>query len=127
MSNMRDINTESDIHQVVTLFYEYLLADERIAFIFKEISPIHLEEHLAVLTTFWSQILLNTGGYAHNMTQIHQDVHHKFPLTPELFTIWLIHFEAAVSHLFAGEKAQLMIDQAHQLARILQIKLQASN
>jgi hemoglobin len=124
---MRDINTESDIHQVVTLFYEYLLADERIAFIFTEISPFHLEEHLAVLTTFWSQILLNTGGYTNNMTKIHADVHHKFPLTPELFTIWLIHFEAAVSRLFAGEKAQLMIDQARQLARILQIKLQASN
>ncbi|OYU85433.1 MAG: hypothetical protein CFE24_01740 [Flavobacterium sp. BFFFF2] len=124
---MRDIATQSDIHQIVQLFYEQLLADERIAFIFTEISPIHLEDHLELLTTFWSQILLNTGGYTHNMTQIHQDVHHKFPLTPELFAIWLTHFEAAVQSLFIGEKSQLMIGQARQLARILQIKLQASH
>ena len=59
---MEDIQTAEEIHLVVEKFYEKLLADDSISYIFTEVVKIKLEEHLPILVTFWSQAILGTGG-----------------------------------------------------------------
>jgi hemoglobin len=120
---MNDIQNQDDLYLLVDEFYKKLLADEAISYIFTDVVKIKLEEHLPILVTFWSQAILGTGGYTNNLTQIHLDVNAKSYLSPELFTIWLHHFYAAVDENFSGEKAEQIKTQALSIGTIIQIKI----
>jgi hemoglobin len=88
---------------------------------------IKLEEHLPILVTFWSQAIFDTGGYFNNLTKIHLDINEKEKLTPEIFTIWLNHFNAAVDNNFIGNNAEKIKTQALSLATVMQIKINIDN
>ena len=120
---MKDIENKEDILKLVTLFYKKLLEDKSISYIFTDVVKIKLEEHLPILVTFWSQAVLGTGGYTNNLTQLHLDVNAKSYLSPELFTIWLNHFNTSVDELFLGEKAEQIKTQALSIGTVLQIKI----
>ncbi|MES2747022.1 MAG: group III truncated hemoglobin [Bacteroidota bacterium] len=120
---MNDIQNQDDLFLLVDQFYKKLLSDQAISYIFTDVVKIHLEEHLPILVTFWSQAILGTGGYAKNLTQIHLDVNTKEHLTPELFTIWLGHFYNSVDENFKGEKAERIKTQALSIATVMQIKI----
>ena len=120
---MNDIQNQDDLYLLVDEFYKKLLADESISYIFTDIVKIHLEEHLPILVTFWSQAILETGGYSNNLTQIHLDINTKEYLSPELFTIWLDHFYTTVDENFKGSKAEQIKTQALSIATIMQIKI----
>lgn len=120
---MKDIENKEDILQLVTLFYKKLLEDKSISYIFTDVVKIKLEEHLPILVTFWSQAVLGTGGYTNNLTQLHLDVNAKSYLSPELFTIWLNHFNTSVDELFLGEKSEQIKTQALSIGTVLQIKI----
>ncbi|HOD10033.1 MAG TPA: group III truncated hemoglobin [Flavobacterium sp.] len=120
---MNDIQNQDDLYLLVDEFYKKLLADESISYIFTDIVKIHLEEHLPILVTFWSQAILGTGGYSNNLTQIHLDINTKEYLSPELFTIWLDHFYTTVDENFKGSKAEQIKTQALSIATIMQIKI----
>lgn len=124
---MNDIKTQEDLSLLVANFYKKLLSDNRISYIFTDIVKIKLEEHLPILVTFWSQVILGTGGYSNNLTQIHLDVDLKEHLSPELFRIWLEHFYAAVDENFMGENSEKIKTQALSLATILKIKIAQQN
>ena len=124
---MNDIKTQEDLYLLVANFYQKLLSDNRISYIFTDIVKIKLEEHLPILVTFWSQVILGTGGYSNNLTQIHLDVDLKEHLSPELFRIWLEHFYAAVDENFMGENSEKIKTQALSLATILKIKIAQQN
>jgi hemoglobin len=124
---MNDIKNQEDLYLLVADFYKKLLIDNRISYIFTDVVKIKLEEHLPILVTFWSQVILGTGGYSNNLTQIHLDVNLKEHLSPELFTIWLEHFYAAVDENFMGENSEKIKTQALSLATILKIKIAQQN
>lgn len=120
---MKDIENNDDLYLLVDAFYKKLLSDVSIAYIFTEVVKIKLEEHLPILVTFWSQSLFNTGGYFKNLTNIHLDINEKEYLSPELFTIWLNHFNASVDENFAGLNAEKIKTQALSIATVMQIKI----
>lgn len=124
---MNDIKNQEDLYLLVADFYKKLLSDNRISYIFTDIVKIKLEEHLPILVTFWSQVILGTGGYSNNLTQIHLDVDLKEHLSPELFQIWLEHFYAAVDENFMGDNSEKIKTQALSLATILKIKIAQQN
>lgn len=120
---MHDIQNQDDLYLLVDEFYKKLLADDSISYIFTDVVKIKIEEHLPVLVTFWSQAILGTGGYTRNLTQIHLDIDAKEHLTPELFNIWLAHFNETVDENFKGGKAEQIKTQALSIATIMQIKI----
>jgi hemoglobin len=120
---MNDIQNQSDLYLLVDEFYKKLLSDSSMSYIFTDVVKIKIEEHLPILVTFWSQVILGTGGYTNNLTQIHLDVNAKEYLSPELFKIWLHHFNTAVDENFRGEKAEQIKTQALNIATIMQIKI----
>ena len=126
---MTDIQDQDDIYKIVDEFYKKLFADDRINYIFTEVIPIHLhlEQHLQMLVTFWSQAILGTGGYSNNLTQIHLDIDVKSPLTAEHFKIWLDLFYTSIDENFAGPKAEQMKTQALSIATVMQIKIAQKN
>ena len=121
---MKDIKNNDDLYLLVDEFYKKLLSDNSIAFIFTEVVKIKLEEHLPILVTFWSQSLFNTGGYFKNLTNIHLDINAKEYLSPELFIIWLNHFNNSVDEKFSGSNAEKIKTQALSIATVMQIKIQ---
>ncbi len=124
---MKDIETQDDLYFLVDNFYQRLLSDSSISYIFTDLVKIKLEEHLPILVTFWSQAIFDTGGYFNNLTKIHLDINEKEKLTPELFTIWLNHFNAAVDDNFIGNNAEKIKTQALSLATVMQIKINIDN
>ncbi|MDD3003487.1 group III truncated hemoglobin [Flavobacterium sp.] len=120
---MKDIENNDDLYLLVDEFYKKLLADTSIAYIFTEVVQIKLEEHLPILVTFWSQSLFNTGGYFKNLTNIHLDINEKEYLSPELFKIWLNHFNHSVDENFKGSNAEKIKTQALSIATVMQIKI----
>ncbi|MGL2964489.1 group III truncated hemoglobin [Flavobacterium sp. RSB2_4_14] len=120
---MKDIQNQEDLYLLVDEFYKKLLSDDAISYIFTDVVKIKIEEHLPILVTFWSQAILGTGGYIKNLTQIHLDINAKEYLSPELFKIWLNHFNNAVDENFQGEKAEQIKTQALSIATIMQIKI----
>ena len=124
---MNDIQNQDDLYLLVDKFYKKLLADDKINYIFINVIPINLEEHLPLLVTFWSQIIFGTGGYHHNLTQIHLDINSKSYLSKELFDIWITHFEKAIDENFEGDNCERLKKEANQLSTLLQIKIAQQN
>lgn len=121
---MNDILTQEDLYILVNEFYKKLLTDDAISYIFTDVVQVHIESHLPILVTFWSQAILGTGGYTKNLTQIHVDVNTKEYLSPALFKIWLNHFYASVDELFRGVNAEKIKTQALNIATVIQIKIE---
>lgn len=124
---MKDIENTDDLYLLVDEFYKKLLADASISYIFTDVVKIKLEEHLPILVTFWSQSLFNTGGYFNNLTQIHLDISKKEYLSPELYKIWLNHFNTTVNELFEGPNAEKIMMQALSIATVMEIKTRQQN
>ena len=120
---MLDIQNQQDLYLLVDLFYKKLLADDRINYIFTHVVKIKIEEHLPILVTFWSQAILGTGGYTNNLTKIHLDINQKKYLSPELFQIWLDHFNTTVDQYFVGENSEKIKTSALSIGTIMQIKI----
>lgn len=124
---MKDIENKHNLEFLVDKFYKKLLDDNRINYIFTDIVKIKLQEHLPILVTFWSQMILGTGGYTNNLTYIHLKVDKLEHLTPELFDIWISHFNTTVDESFIGTNATEIKLQAKNLSIILQIKIAKQN
>jgi hemoglobin len=121
---MREIQTREDLHQIVSSFYDKLLSDEKISFIFTQIAKIDLEPHLIELVDFWEQILFDKGNYRKNVMQLHIDLNQKITLSEEHFTIWLNYFNLSIDENFVGQIAENMKTRALSIATVMKIKMQ---
>ena len=120
---MNDIQTRTDLEKILAAFYEKLLQDNEIGYIFTDVAHVNLQAHLPVITDFWEQTLLRAGGYRNNVLQIHLDLNKKTPLTDTHFKIWIRHFNNTIDALFAGENAEKMKTRALSISTIMQLKL----
>ncbi len=120
---MRDIENQQDLYYMVDEFYKKLLADTKIAYIFTDVVKVNIQEHLPILVTFWSQMIFGTGGYTNNLTDIHLNIDRMEHLTPELFDLWIAHFNETLDENFIGKNADGIKFQAKNLSIILQIKI----
>lgn len=122
-SMKNDIRNREDLLQLVTLFYEKLLADNSISFLFTDVARIDLSHHLPVLVDFWDNVLFQSDTYRKNAMQPHLDLHQQSPLTKAHFETWLRYFKASVDELFEGEKAFQAKERATSIATVMQIKI----
>ncbi len=119
----KDIQDRGDINALVKAFYRRLLNDDRISYLFKNLTGEHLEEHFAILCDFWESVLFFTGGYKRNTMLKHLSLHDQHGLTTEHFQIWLAFFNETVDSLFDGEKSELAKERAYSIALIMQMKI----
>lgn len=123
MSASRDIRSREDIELVIQKFYELLLVDELVGFLFTEVAHLNMEEHLPKLVDFWEDQLFATNNYVGNPMRVHMDLHLKEPLSKSHFDRWLQHFNQTIDSHFTGMKAHLMKERALSVATVMQIKL----
>src|SRR6188474_1405657 len=101
----KDIQSREDLFELMKLFYNKLLNDRSISYLFTDVAKINLEHHLPVLVNFWESVLFQADTYRKNAMQPHMDLHSKSPLQPQHFETWLKYFKESVDELFEGEKA----------------------
>ena len=119
----KDISSREDLLQLISKFYEKLLAVDSINYLFTDIAKINLAHHLTVLVDFWDSILFQSDTYQKNAMQPHINLHQKSPLQPHHFETWLRYFNETVDELFEGEKAFLAKERALSVATVMKIKL----
>jgi hemoglobin len=119
----KDIQGIDDIKVLVDRFYQLVVKDPVIGYIFTESIKVNWERHLPVMYSFWENTLFYTGGYSGNPMMIHQRMHQLIKLTSEQFDRWTMLFCATVDTLFNGEKAELAKQRAVSIATIMKIKI----
>jgi hemoglobin len=126
MQHPEDIQTRADLELLLREFYNRLLNDNSVCYVFTDVAKIDLEAHLPHIVDFWEQSLFHTGGYRNNVMQIHQDLNDKEKLTPQHFDTWLAHFNATTDTYFTGNNAEKIKTRALSIATIMKIKLNSN-
>ncbi len=121
---MRDIESREDILLIMKSFYDKLLADDSISYLFTEIAQVNLEHHFPILVDFWDSILFGSGTYRNNAMQVHIDLAKKSPLTPEHFRTWVNYLTQTVEENFEGLRAHTMMARAQNIAGLMEHKTQ---
>ena len=119
----KDIADRNDLLILLTLFYNKLLADGSISYLFTDIAKIDLPHHMDTLVNFWDSVLFQNDVYRKNAMQPHLILHQKSPLHKHHFDTWLSYFNQSVDELFEGEKAFLAKERALSIATVMQIKV----
>lgn len=120
MKKRPDIKNKSDIEKLVNLFYDEVKEDEILSHFFYR---VNWERHLPVMVTFWENVLFYTGTYSGNPMEKHKYLHEQMVMTKAHFSHWLQLFNKAVDHLYAGPKAEMIKEKAHNIATVMQIKI----
>ena len=119
----RDIVERKDIDLLMKFFYDKLLADETISYIFTDVAKINIDEHLPVIADFWESVLLHKNVYHNNTMKIHLDLNNKSTLQKSHFETWLRYFTETLDELFEGNTALLAKQRAVSIATVMQIKI----
>lgn len=118
-----DIKSRAEIVLLVDTFYDKVLNDKLLSFIFKDLAAVNFTYHLPVMYDFWENIILRTGSYEGNPMHLHRNIHHLTPLTGAHFKRWDKLFALTVDELFEGPKATLAKEQALSISAILREKV----
>ncbi|MCB0663013.1 MAG: group III truncated hemoglobin [Saprospiraceae bacterium] len=121
---MKDIQTRADLEKLLASFYQKLLADASISYLFTEVAQIDLEEHLPVLVNFWEGNLLGGHNYKGNPMGPHFTLHQKSPLGTNHFKTWLHHWTETIDELFEGPMADEAKSRARSIALLMQHKIE---
>lgn len=120
---MRDIQTKEDIANLMEAFYEKLLSDELVGYIFNDVAKINLATHLPSLTNFWENMLLQPNGYKKNVMDIHLKLNALEKLQPQHFERWLLLLTETVRENFEGEKVEQMLSSSKNIAAMMEYKM----
>ncbi len=119
----KDIQNIADIKVLIDQFYERVVQDPMIGYIFTDFFKVNWAKHLPIMYSFWENTLFYTGNYVGNPMMIHRRIHELVQLTPEKFDRWVTLFCSTVDELFEGEKAALAKQRAESIATIMKIKI----
>tara|TARA_B110000971_G_C20005420_1_gene498879 strand:- start:1279 stop:1662 length:384 start_codon:yes stop_codon:yes gene_type:complete len=119
-----DISSRKDIKLIITKFYELLLVDENMIPFFEDIVVQNqLEEHIEIITDFWSDLLFDTNSYANNVMKKHVDKNVFVAFKKVHFTIWISYLFETIDAYFEGENAVNMKSRASSIATVMELKM----
>lgn len=119
-----DISSRKDIKQIITKFYELLLVDENMLPFFEDIVVQNqLEDHIEIITDFWSDLLFDTKFYADNVMKKHIDKNVFVTFKKVHFTIWISYLFETIDACFEGENAVNMKNRASSIATVMELKM----
>lgn len=116
---MKDIETRSDIDNLMIEFYKRAFDDELLGYIFRDVARLDLETHLPIIGDFWEALLLGNPVYSRhgrNPLRIHGELNEKTPLEARHFRRWLQIFGATIDEMFSGERAAFAKTRAQAIA-----------
>ena len=122
---MKDIETAADIQHLVDSFYDRVRQDATLGTVFNNIIGDDWSHHLPILYSFWSMVLLDTGGYTGQVIAKHIAVHQQMPLSEAHFSRWLQLWEETLNQNFSGPRADEARKRARLMMDLIRLKLGA--
>jgi hemoglobin len=122
-----DIGSRKDIEVLVTSFYDKVIKDPAIGFIFNGIMRVNWEKHLPIMYDFWETILLNETKYSNNTMGVHFEINRKIKLEEKHFNRWMELFTQTVDELYQGEIADMAKKRAQSIAAVMLFKMNQEN
>ena len=121
----RDIENRQDVERLVERFYERMMVDDVIGYIFTHYAKVDLETHLPIISDFWETILFEKPVYKRGpkAMNVHIDLAKQVPLRKQHFNRWLYLFNTTVDELFAGECAVKAKTRANSIADTMQKRI----
>lgn len=125
MKSYTDIQSRNDIEKLISAFYEKMLDDMVLGYIFTDIAKVNLEEHLQVICDFWENILFNKPTYKRRseVIGVHLKLNNMIKLKKGHFTRWLYLFKSTVDEMYDGTVASKAKKRADSIALLMQKKL----
>lgn len=117
-----DIQNREDIILLVNSFYNIVIDDETIGYLFTKIAKIDWDLHLLKMYNFWENILFNTGSFEGNPMIKHQELNLKSKLNIHHFEHWNNLFNTTVDLHFKGEKAEEIKTRAKNISHMMLLK-----
>ena len=118
-----DLDSRTQIHDLVVTFYRDVAADDLLGPVFIDVAEVDWSEHIPKLIDFWCRVLLGHPGYDGFILGAHQDVHAVQAFEPELFDRWHLLFTEAVDERWQGPLAEAAKDHARRILAVLARRL----
>lgn len=122
----KDIADKDDVKKLVDRFYQKVVADDQIGFIFKNTLESRLQAHMPTMYGFWDSVLFSTGEYRGNLMLVHIALHKKQNLTTDHFNRWIQLWNQSIDELYAGDIADLAKQKAMSMKQLMLYKIKAS-
>jgi hemoglobin len=122
----KEIKTEADVQLLIDTFYEKVIHDPIIGFIFTDVLQLSWEKHIPIMYAFWGSILLENHTYSGNPMMKHIELDRKITLTPIHFERWLELWEENVNAHFVGALAEEAVKRAKLIAPLMLHKVEQS-
>ena len=120
---IRDLDSRSEIHNLVVRFYREIVFDELLGPVFAEVAEVDWSIHIPKLIDFWCRVLLGEPGYDGYILHAHQEVHEIEAFQPELFDRWYSLFVESVDEGWQGPIAEAAKAHAARIAGALARRL----
>lgn len=126
MSPVPDLDTRSQVHDMVVGFYRELVMDELLGPVFEEVAEVDWSEHIPLLIDYWCRVLHGDPSYVGKILTAHRHVHERMAFTAEHFDRWYALFVATIDQGWSGpfadeakgHAARIAASLARQLPRI---------
>lgn len=114
----RDLDSPSEIAEMVRRFYVDVAQDDLLGPMFNEVARVDWSTHLPKLSDFWCRALLSLPGYDGNPYRAHLEVHAKREFTPAQFQRWLDLFEETLDLGWRGPNVERARAFARRIATV---------
>ncbi len=101
-----DLDTRSDVHDLVVEFYREVIFDDVLAPVFEEVAETDWVVHIPRLIDNWCRTLLGRPGYSGALLEAHREVYHRDPFRDEHFDRWYQLWVAAIDGRWSGPRAE---------------------
>ncbi len=115
----RDLDTRSEIHDLVIHFYREIVFDPVLGPVFDEVAEVDWAAHIPRLIDYWARVLLRDPSYNGFILKPHQHVHDVQSFELEYFDRWYSLFTASVDQGWSGPFADAAKDHAARMAGTL--------
>jgi hemoglobin len=119
MEPFGDLETRSQIHDLVVDFYREIVFDSVLGPVFGEVAEVDWAVHIPKLIDYWARVLLGDPSYNGYILGPHQHVHELEALRLDHFDRWHGLFVATVDARWRGPYADAAKDHAARMAGTL--------
>lgn len=127
IATRRDIESRDDIETLMKGFYDRMIRDNVIGFIFTHYAKLDLESHLPIVADFWETVLFQKSVYKRGpkAMEVHLDLNKTVALRKQHFIRWLYIFHNTVDEFFEGVKAEKAKERSSSIAKLMQDRIGA--
>ncbi len=112
--SLRDLDSPTQIHDLVTAFYREVVFDELLEPMF-DVAEVDWAEHIPKLIDYWCWTILGINGYPGAVTRTHRRLHRLRAVEAEHCDRWYELWVASVDRGWTGPHAEHAKDHAARL------------